>query len=105
VGIEWVRDLSISVFGFTATLVAIFLALVAYYTYREVRQVKAVVKTTSEKIGETADSVKDTVDTVREEVIKPVLSLSSLVQGVRAGIEQVAKMCKGRDEDGGGKNV
>jgi len=105
VGIEWVRDLSISVFGFTATLVVIFCAVVAYYTYREVRQVKAAVKTASDKVGETADCVKDTVDTVREEVIKPVLSISSLVQGVRAGIEQVVQMCKGRDEDGGGKNV
>jgi len=105
VGIEWVRDLSISVFGFTATLVAIFLALVAYYTYREIREANTTVKTACGKIGETAASVKDTVDTVREEVIKPVLSISSLVQGVMAGIDQVVKMCKGREDDGGGKNV
>ena len=85
-GIEWFRDLSITILGFVATAVLIFTAVLVYRLYRTAKSTLALVKAAS-KIA------YDTV-TVLQECIKPLLPILALIQGISEGFKSFSKMFK-----------
>jgi hypothetical protein len=84
-GIEWFRDLSITILGFVTSVVLIFMAIMVYRLYREA-------KSTLEFVRATAKTVQETV-TMVQEGIKPILPIMAIIQGVRGGFEFIKKMC------------
>ena len=92
-GIEWFRDLSITVLAFTTTLLLIFLAILAYSLYRTL-------KSTMLQIQAAAKIVRDTAGQIQEG-IKPVLSILALIQPVFRGLQSIGKMFKRESKEGG----
>ena len=92
-GIEWFRDLSITILGFVASAVLIFMAILFYRLYRNLNstilQFKAVGKIAYDTVALVQDS------------IKPTLSIMTMIQAVRAGFEVVSKMFKKENNEGG----
>ena len=93
--IDWFRDLIICIFGLVATGALIFLAVLSYLLYRRTRSI--------------LDSIKDTSTTIQrissyvgEEVVKPVVQVAAMVQGIRQGIDTIGKFFKKQE---GGKDV
>ncbi|GEM_PF-2869450 len=97
-GIEWYRDLSITLMGFISTLVFIFFGVIIFLIYRQARSAAASVKAAS-------NTVNETVGMIRDEVVKPVFKVAAFVEGLREGIEKLVSMFQKREEQGGGKNV
>ena len=85
-GIEWFRDLSITILGFVTTAVLIFTAILVYRLYRALKSTLLLVKAAS-KI------VYDTVALVQAG-IKPLLPLLALIQGIRGGFKGISKIFK-----------
>ena len=85
-GIEWFRDLSITILGFVTTGVLVFVAVIVYRLYREAKSVLQLAKAAS-KIA------YDTV-TLVQECIKPLLPILALIQGIRGGFESISKIFK-----------
>ncbi|MFC2051163.1 hypothetical protein ACFLT4_00325 [Chloroflexota bacterium] len=93
--IDWFRDLVISIFGVVAIGVSIFIAVLSYSVYR---RLKPILK-----------SVKKSVTTIQtlssyagNEVAKPLIQLAAVIQGVRQGVDAVAKIFqkkKGGNDD------
>ena len=77
VGIEWFRDLSITILGFVASGVLIFIAILFFRLYRTLNstilQFRAVGKLAHDTVAKVQDS------------IKPMLSIMSIIQANRAG--------------------
>jgi len=94
VGIDWFRDLVICVFGLVATGVVIFIAVVLFLLYRRVRAILDSVKATSRTIQGVTSYVGD-------EVVKPVIEVAAIIQGIRQGIDTIGKFFKkgGRRND------
>jgi hypothetical protein len=92
-GIEWFRDLSITILCFVTTAGLIFAAILAYRLYRTLTSTLLLIKATSQL-------VRDTVTMVQES-IKPTLSILSLIQGIRGGFEMISKMFKKESSEGG----
>jgi hypothetical protein len=93
VGIEWFRDLSITILGLVASAALIFIVVLFYRLYRTLNstilQVKAVGKIAYDTVALVQDS------------IKPMLSIMTMIQAIRTGFEVVSKMFKkGRNEGG-----
>jgi hypothetical protein len=95
-GIEWFRDLSITILGFVTTTVLIFGAILVYRLYRTLRSTLLMVK-------EASKIVYDTVSMVQEG-IKPLLSIVSLIKGIRGGFEVFGKMFKKESIEGGDRS-
>ena len=93
--IDWFRDLIICIFGLVATGVLIFLAVLVYLLYRRTRSILDSIKATSTTIQRISSIVG-------EEVVKPVVQVASMVQGVRQGIDTIGKFFKKQE---GGKDV
>jgi hypothetical protein len=92
-GIEWFRDLTIVIMGLVTTVVLIFIAVIVYRMYRSIKPALLMVKAAS----------KITYDTVAmvQESIKPLLSILTLIQGIRGGFESISKMFKKETNKGG----
>ena len=95
-GIEWFRDLSITILGFVTTAVLIFAAVLVYRLYRMLKSTLLLVK-------ETSKIAYDTVALVQEG-IKPLLLILALIQGIRGGFEGISKMFKKESTEGGNSN-
>jgi len=93
-GIDWFRDLSICIFGLVAAGVFIFIAVLLFLLYRRVRVILDSVKATSRTIQGISSYVGD-------EVVKPVIEVAALIQGIRQGIDTISKFFKKKE---GGKN-
>jgi len=93
-GIDWFRDLVICIFGLVAAGVFIFIAVLLFLLYRRVRVILDSVKATSRTIQGISSYVGD-------EVVKPVIEVAALIQGIRQGIDTISKFCKKKE---GGKN-
>jgi hypothetical protein len=93
VGIEWFRDLSITILGFVTTGVLVFAAVLAYRLYRSTQSTLLVVKAASKVAYDTA--------TLVQEGVKSLLPILALVQGVRGGFEAILKMFKRGSNEGG----
>ena len=92
-GIEWARDLVICISGAVMTVVIIFMATLAYLLYRRTRSILNSVDATAATINELSAYVS-------EEVVKPIIQVLSLVQGIRQGIDAITKYFR-KDEGGG----
>jgi len=93
VGIEWFRDLSITILGFVASAALIFMAILFYRLYRTLNSTMLQFKA----VGKLA---QDTVALVQDS-IKPMLSIMSIIQACRAGFEIVSKLFKKESSEGG----
>lgn len=93
-GIDWFRDLAISIFGLVAAGVLIFVTVLVFSLYRRIKVILDSVKTTSKTIQGLSSYVGD-------EVVKPVIELAAIIQGVRQGIDTVSRLFKKKE---GGRN-
>lgn len=93
-GIDWFRDLAISIFGLVAAGVLIFITVLFFSLYRRIKVILDSVKTTSKTIQGLSSYVGD-------EVVKPVIELAAIIQGVRQGIDTVSRLFKKKE---GGRN-
>ncbi len=85
-GIEWFRDLSITILGFVTTAVLIFTAILVYRLYRTIKSTLLLVKAASKTVYSTITLVL--------ECIKPLLPILALIQGIRGGFKGISKMFK-----------
>ncbi len=131
-GIEWFRDLSITILGFVTTAVLIFAGIIIYRLYRKitttlflvqtlmksvndtVRTVEEIIKTTSQDINDTVTEVKNSIKLVSkgigdtftriQERVKPLLPILAVIQGISEGIKGISKMFKKESNEGGNCN-
>jgi len=92
-GIEWFRDLAISLSGLVLIGVLIFIAVLAYLLYRRVRSILDSIKIVSRDIQGVSSFVTD-------EVAKPLIQVVAFVQGIRQGVNAISKLFK--KKEGGG---
>jgi hypothetical protein len=89
-GIEWFRDLSITILCFVTVAVLIFAAILVYRLYRSLKATLSVINAAS-KIA------YDTVKMVQQGV-NPLVSILSLIQGIRGGFQGFSKIFKKESE-------
>ena len=95
-GIEWFRDLSITILGFVTTAVLIFAAVLFYRLYRVTISTLVIIKATSKK---THDIV-----TLLQEGIKPLIWILALIRGIRGGFDGISKIFKNENKEGVNNN-
>jgi len=107
--IEWFRDLVICISGLTITVVLIFVAILSYSLYRKaglaITSLEATLnerRSTLESIEHISATIQGIFGSVEDEIIKPLVGVASLVQGIRQGIDAVSRIFK---KEEGGKNV
>lgn len=93
-GIEWFRDLSVTILCFVTTGVLIFAAIILYLLYRKI-------KTTLFQVQTLVKRVNDTVNAL-EGMIKPILSVHSIISGINRGFNFTKKMFKKERKTEGG---
>ena len=86
--IEWFRDLVIVIFGLAATLVTIFLAVLAFLIYRKLRPA-------IDSIRKTAKTVENFSSCMQAGVAWPL----AFVQGIRSAMGFVKKCAKREEEE------
>jgi cell division protein FtsN len=94
VSIEWFRDLAIVILGIGATIVVIFIGLLAFLLYRKLRPILDSVKTT-------VKTVENISSCVEEEVSRPLAHLAAFVQGIRQATSLVSRFARKKE---GGEN-
>ena len=94
--IDWFRDLIICVAGLVVAGVLIFIAVLLNSLYHRTMSIL-------DSIQATSTTIHGITSYVGDEVVKPVIQLAALVQGVREGINTITKFFK--KEEGGGKDV
>ena len=92
-GIEWFRDLSITILCFVITAVIIFASILGYRIYRKA-------KSTLQLAEAAAKKAYDTV-TIVQEFIKPLPSIISLIQGICGGLGGISKIFNKGNNEGG----
>ena len=90
--IEWFRDLVICIFGLGGTIVLIFIAILAYSFYRQLKPVMA-------SLRKTARTVENLSDCVEEEIARPLAKVIAFVQGVRQAVGLANRFTKRREDD------
>lgn len=89
--IDWVRDLVISISGLVVTGVLIFIAVLLYSLYRKISSILDSAQATS-------TTIKEVSSYVGIEVLKPVIQIVAIAQGIRQGIDTVSKFFKKKGE-------
>ena len=92
--IEWLRDLAICILGFGATVVIIFIGVLALLLYRKLRPILDSVKTTTK-------TVENISSCVEEEVTRPLAQLAAFIQGIRQALSLAGRFSKRKE---GGRN-
>ena len=91
-GMDWFRDLVISILGLVAAGVLIFIAVLLYSLYRRTRfildSVKIIVRT-----------IQGISSYVEEEVVKPVIQVVALIRGIRQGVDTIRKIFEKKEEE------
>ena len=107
--IEWFRDLVICISGLTITVVLILIAVLSYSLYRKagsaITSLEATLnerRSTLESIEHISATIQGIFGSVEDEIIKPLVGVASLVQGIRQGIDAVSRIFK---KEEGGENV
>ena len=95
-GIEWFRDLSITILGFVTVAVLIFTAVLVFRLYRTIQS-------TLLGVNAVTKSVQETINLVQES-IKPVLGIMSLIQGLHGGLQGIFKIFKKENSEGENSN-
>ena len=103
-GIEWFRDLSITILCFITTVVLIFNTILAYRLYRMIKSTLLLANAASKMAYDTAAMAYDTITMVQEGVrdtitmvqegIKPLLPILSIIQGIREGFKGISNIFK-----------
>jgi hypothetical protein len=93
VGIEWFRDLSITILGFVTTAVLIFASILGYRIYRKAKSALQLAESAAKKAYDTV--------TVVQEFIKPLLPIISLIQGICGGLGGISKIFNKGNNEGG----
>ena len=91
-GIEWFSDLVICIFGLGATIVILFLAVLAFMFYRRIRPVLDSVKATTK-------TVENLSSCVEAEVARPLAQVASFVQGIQQAVSLVSRFTKRKEEN------
>ena len=94
-GIEWFRDLAISLSGLILIGVLIFIAVLAFLLYRRVSSILDSMKIVSKNVQGISSFVTD-------EVAKPLIQMVAFVQGIRQGIDAIGKLFKRKKGEGDG---
>jgi len=84
-GIDWFRDLFICIFGLVAAGALIFITVLLFRLYHRVRDILDSIKATSKTIQGVSSCVGDGV-------VKPVIELAAIIQGIRQGVETIGKL-------------
>jgi hypothetical protein len=92
VSIEWFRDLVVCIFGLGATVVVIFLAVLAFMLYWRLRPVLDSLKATTK----TVENISSCVET---EVARPLAQIAAFVQGIRQAVSLVNRFTKRKEAD------
>ena len=92
--IEWLRDLAVCIFSLGATVVIIFIGVLAFLLYRKLRPILDSLKATTR-------TMQDISSCVEEEVTRPLVQVAAFVQGIRQVIGVVSRFSKGKE---GGKD-
>jgi len=93
--IDWFRDLVICISGLVAAGVLIFIAVLLYSLYRRTRSIL-------DSMQARATTVQGISSYIGDEVLKPLIQVVALVQGIRQGIYAISKFLK---KEEGGKDV
>jgi hypothetical protein len=83
-GIEWFRDLSITLLGFVTTAALIFVSVLIYRLYRKANSALQLAKSAS-KIA------CDTITLVQQ---GPLITILTMIQGFRGGFKGISKIFK-----------
>lgn len=94
-GIEWFRDLAISISVLVLTGILIFIAVLAYLLYRRARSILDSMKIISRNVQGISSFVTD-------EIAKPLIQVVAFVQGMRQGIGAISKLFKKKEGGGDG---
>lgn len=92
--IDVFRDLVISILGLVLIGALIFIAVLSYSLYRRARSVLDSIRITSKTIQGISSYLGD-------EVVKPVMQVVAIIQGIRQGIDTISKLFKKKK---GGRN-
>ena len=92
--IAWFRDLSVIVLAIGVVTMVIILGVIALKLYRRVRPIIDSVKTTAANVQEISAFVK-------EAVVKPIICMATIIQGIRQGIEGFTNMFKKEKKEKG----
>ena len=92
-GIEWFRDLSITILCFVTTAVIIFASILGYRLYRKAKSALQLAESAAKKAYDTV--------TVVQEFIKPLLPIISLIQGICGGLGGISKIFNKGNNEGG----
>jgi len=92
VSIEWFRDLVICIFGLGATLVIIFLAVLALLVFLRVKPI-------IDSVKKTTKTVENISTCMEEEVAKPIAQLASFIQGIRQAVGMMGRFTKKKEDD------
>ncbi|MFC1939792.1 hypothetical protein ACFLXO_03800 [Chloroflexota bacterium] len=83
--IDWFRDLVIIIFAVVATGVSIFITVLVYSIYRRI-------KPTLKSLKKSAKAIETLSSYAENEVVKPLVQVAAVIQGVRQGINAVNKI-------------
>jgi hypothetical protein len=92
VSIDWFSDLVICIFGLAATIVILFLAVLAFLFYRRIRPALDSVKATTK-------TVENLTSTVEVEVARPLAQVAAFVQGIRQATSLVKQFTRKKEAD------
>lgn len=95
-GIEWFRDLSITILGFVTTAVLIFIAVLGYRLYRTIKSTLSLGKAASKIAYDTVVLVQDG--------FKPLLPVLTLIEGICAGFQGIRKLFRKENNKEGKSN-
>ena len=87
--IQWFRDLAICILGFGATLVIIFMGILAFLLYRRLKPILDSAKAA-------AKTVENISSCVEEEVARPLGQIAAFVQGIKQAVGLVGRFSKGK---------
>ena len=87
--IQWFRDLAVCILGFGATLVIIFMGILAFLLYRRLKPILDSAKAA-------AKTVENISSCVEEEVARPLGQIAAFVQGIKQAVGLVGRFSKGK---------
>ena len=90
--LDWLRDLIIVICGIAGTLIAVFVTVLIFRLYRQLKEITDSAKTTAKGIQSTWSFLSDTV-------VQPVIQVTSLIQGIRQAINAITKRATRERED------
>ena len=87
--IEWLRDLVICIFGLGAMVAIICIVVLAFLLYFKIKPILNSVKTATKTVENISTCVED-------EVVKPLVQIAAIIQGMRQAVGMVGHFTKGK---------